>query len=373
LKLEGKTETFTTTLSTMLEFCISLLNPDYGFVAERPAFGNRLPKPMDLDPYNEVDQATWKNWCTEQRDVLKEFVTEMGEPVSTRDSFAPVMKWIDTQHPIDGLLDLARIMQEKLNTDKTLHERDRLPMERDLCLVRMLTRQPLRILMYECLLTYDRNWKNFEPSNDGAWLAKDPKVEPSTTAHLYKKLKPEVERGYVWAIRFANDDFKNKRTKRKDAYDIEFDDDLTDPIEHYLTHIRPNLPNADSNENNDSDPLVFVPWKGEISEAKAAKNKLKKAEDENEDGVSEFLAQAFRKRTRNLLPGCNGFGPHNARHLVATEYLKNEIGGIEVVSAVLHDKPETVRKHYAKYLPQDVAKHFTLYLSKYVRNRNGKS
>ena len=367
LKRDGEKETYTTTLSGLLDLCISLLSPEYGFVTERPEFGNRLPNPMNLDPYNAVDQATWEKWCKAQKLRLDKYREAMGEPVSTRDSFAPVIKWINTQHPIDALLDLAMIMQGKLNTNKFMKDMERVVMGRDLCLVRMITYQPLRVLMYECLLTYDRNWENFEPSNDGAWLAKDRTVEPSATAHLYKKLKPEVARGYVWAIRFANDDFKNKRTKKEGNYDIEFDDNLTDDIEHYLTNIRPNLQTLTEDNDEDGDPLVFVPYVGEIDEAAAEKKKLGKVEEE--EGISRWLSLAFRRRTR-LLPGCKGFGPHNARHLVATEYIKNEPGGIDVVAAVLHDSPETVRKHYAKYLPQDIAKHYTAHVVAHIRKRN---
>ena len=373
LNREGENETFTSTLSDMLQFCISLLNPDFGFVTERPEFGNRLPIPMSLDPYNVVDQATWKRWCRTQKVRLEAYRDAMGEPVSTRDSFAPVMKWINTQHPIDGLLELATIMQEKLNTHKFMNRLERVVMERDLTFVRMITYQPLRVLMYECLLTYDRNWNNFELSSDGTWLAKDPKAEPSTTAHLYKKLKPEVARGYVWAIRFVNDDFKNKRTKKEGNYDIEFDDNMTDAIEHYLTNIRPKLQTLIEDNHEHSDPLVFVPSVGEIDSAAAEDKELEDVVSEaEEEGISRWLSHAFRKRTR-LLPGCKGFGPHNARHLVATEYIKNEPGGIEVVSAVLHDKPETVRKHYAKYLPQDIAKHYIAHVVAHIRNRNGKA
>jgi hypothetical protein len=276
----------------------------------------------------------------------------MGEPIIVRDSFAPVIRYINTQHPIDSLLDLATIMQQKLNANKAMGYPQRLRMERDLCFVRMVTYQPLRILMYECLLTYDKNWNT-------------PGTDPSTTAHLYKKLKPEIARGYVWAIRFANDDFKNKSTKKDGDYDIEFDDNLTDHIEHYLTNIRPNLQSSSEDNDSATNPRVFVPWKGEIGEVAA-----NKTETEGEEGISEFLAEAFRRRTL-LLPGCRGFGPHNARHLVATEYIKNEPGGIEVVSAVLHDKPETVLKHYARFLPQDIAKHYTSHVVGYIRNRNG--
>jgi integrase len=177
----------------------------------------------------------------------------------------------------------------------------------------------------------------------------------------------------VWAIRFVNDDFKNKRTKKEGNYDIEFDDNMTDAIEHYLTNIRPKLQTLIEDNHEHSDPLVFVPSVGEIDSAAAEDKELEDVVSEaEEEGISRWLSHAFRKRTR-LLPGCKGFGPHNARHLVATEYIKNEPGGIEVVSAVLHDKPETVRKHYAKYLPQDIAKHYIAHVVAHIRNRNGKA
>jgi hypothetical protein len=58
---------------------------------------------------------------------------------------------------------------------------------------------------------------------------------------------------------------------------------------------------------------------------------------------------------------CLGFGSHAYRHIIATDYIKNDVNGIEVAASILHDKPETVRKTYKHLLHADYFKHWIKY------------
>jgi len=52
-------------------------------------------------------------------------------------------------------------------------------------------------------------------------------------------------------------------------------------------------------------------------------------------------------RSKQFLPGCPGFGPHAIRHIVATDYIKNNPASYIVAADILHDKLETVMSAYA--------------------------
>ena len=58
--------------------------------------------------------------------------------------------------------------------------------------------------------------------------------------------------------------------------------------------------------------------------------------------------------TRRFFVGTPGFGPHAMRQIVATAILKLS-GSIIRAAKALHDRPETVQKHYAFLLNDDVA------------------
>jgi integrase len=66
-----------------------------------------------------------------------------------------------------------------------------------------------------------------------------------------------------------------------------------------------------------------------------------------------YLSRRIYALTQAYIPGCPGFSMHAFRHLVATEYIKNNPGGYAVAAAVLHDKEETVKECYAWVVPAD--------------------
>ena len=57
--------------------------------------------------------------------------------------------------------------------------------------------------------------------------------------------------------------------------------------------------------------------------------------------------------TSKHLRESKGFCAHACRHLVATEYIKNEPNGVDVAAVALHNTVEMVRKHYSKVVVGD--------------------
>ncbi len=63
-----------------------------------------------------------------------------------------------------------------------------------------------------------------------------------------------------------------------------------------------------------------------------------------------FNPYTGRGAIRGLLP----HGPHNVRDVLATHILK-QTGSYEQASYAIQDTPETVARHYGRFLPQDKA------------------
>lgn len=57
---------------------------------------------------------------------------------------------------------------------------------------------------------------------------------------------------------------------------------------------------------------------------------------------------------RGAIAGLLPHGPHNVRDVLATHILK-QTGSYEQASYAIQDTPETVLKHYGRFLPQDKA------------------
>jgi hypothetical protein len=162
----------------------------------------------------------------------------------------------------------------------------------------MLAEQPLRSLMYGNLTC--------TPKNDGS---------------LYKQY--QADGGYLWAIRFGADDFKNWRSAQQKNYDVCFSPETSDEIDIYFREVRNKYPEG---------PRVFTVWKN------------KKRSD---DCKVDQLERSILFRTKNMLDGCVGFGMNAFRNLVATEIIRNHDGGYQIAADVLHDELETVKENYA--------------------------
>ncbi len=64
----------------------------------------------------------------------------------------------------------------------------------------------------------------------------------------------------------------------------------------------------------------------------------------------EYLSQ---NSSRGLgIKGVHSFGPHAFRDIVATDIIKTT-GSISLAANMLLDSEETVRRHYARFLPED--------------------
>jgi integrase len=296
---------------TFLRLCLALLRPETGYLWQSPALGARLPSPVPAEE--------WHAWCARHRAVLKAIdrgLTKEGEYKKTRDPFEPIRGIIvNNQHPLDVLHDLADEF-----------EADRPPANASppakaqhfqlLFLIRFATVLPLRGDNFATMTYRADNTGNLYQKADGSW----------------------------W-VRFSADELKNHHGAAKDnPLDVPLHGSLRPYVEDFLSVHRPHLVGATECD------YIF---RREVA---------RKGAGIDEPVTTEHLSRRIYILTQAYILGCPGFRLHAFRHLVATEYIKNNPTGYTVAAGVLHDREETVRECYAWVAPADRFVHWNQYV-----------
>jgi hypothetical protein len=294
-------------LSLMLKMEKHGKEKSFGFLRQKPEYAEKLINPISV--------SEWDSWCNDRVLDIKQFMGDLEEGSHIkegRDVEEAVKQYLERQHPITVLFELAENMSSYYEANKNLLSNYQcLLLERDLLMVEMFPTQPLRIKMM-AIMTYKTNNKG----------------------HLYR-----MQSG-GWAVRFKAEEFKNEDGAAKDKnYDIPLEPTLWPKIEHYLFNVRPLF--------KESSERVFVSNPRGDSKAK------------NSGGsYASALSRSFVTRTRQFLPDCVGLGPHSVRHIVATDYIKNNPNGYQVAADILHDRLDTVLKNYAHLKAKDGHKYY---------------
>lgn len=292
--MRGRRGKLTSNAADVVGSAMSLLYDKGGYLYQQPKFGAKLLTP--------VAPGDWMAWCTSQTNLFLELEEQLkkGKQVKIgRDVVEPIKDILDRDHPITALFEMAENMRRYIeryeDTIGTKGAIFKATLERDLLLVKIIVQQPLRIKMFKDMTYRDDN-----------------------SGSLYKRATG------VWAIKFRPEDFKNQTGAAQKPYDVPLPKKLWDGIERYLKEVRPIF--------NDASDSVFV----------SLPHSRKPA-----DRKTLLLNDTFRKRTRQFIPGCPGFGPQAVRHIVATDYIKNNPNGFQVAADVLHDMLQTVVENYA--------------------------
>jgi integrase len=312
---------YNTATYTFLSFCTSLLRPETGFLWQLPEFGAKLAVP--------VPAADWHEWCEHHRSVLlsiRKDLARENEFKKTRDPFEPIRSIIiNNQHPLDVLFELADAYEADAPSShasphgKAVHYQN-------LFLIKFTTLTPLRAFNLSVL-----TWKQ-----DG-------------TGNLYQK--PDGS----WWVRIDSSYLKNHKGAAKERpFDVPLHASLRPYVETFLFTHRPHLLGANACD------YVFRP--GVTRKA----NMIRNASQPVPPGV---LSRQTYRITQRYIPNCPGFGLHAFRHLVATEYIKNNPAGYAIAAAILHDKEETVRKNYAWVMPADKFGFWNDYVSELLHDR----
>lgn len=299
----------------LFSFSMLLLRKETGFLWQQPEFGSRLPMP--------VSAGDWQAWCERHRAVIKSTqkdLTREGEFKKTRDPFEPISTIIqNNQHPLDVLFELAADYEADAPPRhasphcKAVHRQN-------LFLIKFVTVIPLRVFNISVM-----TWK------------------PDGTGNLYQK--PDG----AWWVRFDPSYLKNHKGAAKDRpFDVPVHPSLWPYVEEFLFTHRPHLAGAAACD------YVFRP---------ALALKATETRHPGRAVAETVLSRRVFKITQRYIQNCPGFGLHAFRHLVATEYIKNNSAGYAIAAAVLYDKEKTVRSNYAWVTPADTFGFWNDYVS----------
>jgi len=294
----GNTEWF-------IEFASSMLRRLTGFLSqgndvEWRTFPLKDLQPDATVPDGELTIEQWRAHCAAVREKLREWLKYLKRRKllrKTRD-YAHIDAALRLDHPAKVLVLLERRMRAYVA--KRWHHAEPLEralMARDLLLVCMINRNPLRL----------SHWMIMTWTADGR-------------GHLFKR--PDGH----YSLRYTSEEFKAVAKMRGEDYDAEVDPSLTPMIDEYLLIHRPLLCGATMCD------LVFRPKRG------------KKGDHARFMNIAIRLSKGTEKFIPEYAP--RGFNPHGWRHIIPTDLVKNHENGVTLAADALHNTEQMIEKHY---------------------------
>ena len=267
-----------------LQFALSLIHPETGYLTQHPEFASILGVPPEQ----------WKDHCAKCFAHMKKRrkgLERVAKP--SRDVWAPLQPLLGHHYPLlpflDGLASYRKSIDQMLPRSVGWAVAIR-----NYALLTMLAANPLRAQNYTMMT-----------------------VSEDQRGHLRRSPSGE------WRLVFQPEEFKNLDGAAKDrVYDVAVANWAIPALELWLHEARPVLLRGDSN-------LVFVSSHHDV-----------------QGTPWSTLDRAVFSTVRRLLPETSGFGPHSLRHLVATTWLRARPGAYRQVAELLHDRLDTVLKHY---------------------------
>lgn len=261
--------TYTGEIEGAISFVSSLIKKTTGFLRQQAKFGERLPRP--------ILENEWDQWCDKNHNVLRTIIKDLkagGHIQKGRDPQEPIKDILAQQSPIQILVQMV----ERMKQQYTLPSRKLLLAirKRNIVLMKMMISNPLRVHHFS-IMSYSKDNKG----------------------NLYQ------DASGAWRIRYQPDDFKNQRGAASGDYDITLPPWIYEDIEEYLTQHRPRLALGIETDR------VFLPVR-----------KNKPGKNPGQWGP-EKITNCVRLITSVFIPGCPGFGAHAFRHIVATDYIIN--------------------------------------------------
>ncbi len=290
---------FSTIFIAFLNNAASLLRKRTGYIRQRPEFGNLLPTPIPL--------SDWDTWCEKAWRELVEMTSALEQVAQKhRDPKEPIQLILNRQHPLTAIEE----MLENMKRASPIQKYKRAAYKRDYLLIKLLSIVPLRVRNVAAL--------TFSKSNTGQL------TQTSDT----------------WKIEIKGREFKNYRHAARDDFSITLPVEMYKELDEYIRVWRPLLLEGATGLDRD---ILFPQQNGKKF-------------------PPLHLSMLVSKLTKKYCPDTPGFGPHAFRHIVATEYLKNNPNGYQVVAYILHDKLATVLEEYGHVTTSDGFAHWTKYL-----------
>jgi|GEM_PF-7004892 len=326
---------YNTYVRGFLNFCRQLVLPAKGFLWQHTRFGAEIHPPA-------LSEIEWRERCEEAHRRIKNIIRnlESSEDESekfrqSRDTSLKVVKPLirEREHPISVLTDIAEGLRRAFNLART--PVGKAVLFRNMVIVELLASNPMRAInMVE--MTYVKGSKGNE---------EDP-------VNLYKIADGSYRLKYeVWEL---------KNGTHRGRYDLPVSAELTQDIDEYLAVWRPLLAGAGECQ------YVFRPALN-----KSIAGRKSSAKDRIENAVKpitvNYFSRIINSASRRFVPDCPGFGPHAARHFVATEWLKFNPSAYAVAATILHDSEKMAKESYSWVTPNDIIPFWMQHLGRVVR------
>lgn len=276
---------------SFLRFASSLCNPTTGYLTQRW-------RAFSLG--TEATEEAWRAKCKRTFDSIAKLRAELSDEVRpSRQPTEPIQHILALSNPLDAIAEMVIRMQAARPVTGGIREA---VWARDILLIKLTTSNPLR----------DKNLRTLKYSADN-------------TGHLRQ------DEDGSWYIHVPRRELKNHNGEARERdYRMAVHKDVWPDIERYLKQYRPILCKTDSQ-------VLFL------------------TERRGGPFTEDAMAGRFQVLTRKYLHGCPGVGPHAFRYIVATSILKANPNDWVAASWALHDREETVRKHYAHLAKNDAA------------------
>lgn len=304
-------------IKVMLQSFTSYLRPKSGFLWLTPSFRHKLAA-VDVAHCPWIADVgsddAWRIHCeTARRQMLDHLQLMFGGKDGDKKveySRCPTRRAsvvLNSEAPLRALV----AFEEELESSPPppAHHRDYIAWLRDVVLVKLMIRNPLRSETYGAM--------TFLPDGSGNLIR--------TGADTYM-------------FSFPPEAFKNQKGAAYKPYRVAVDASVGPWISRYLAEARPHLQYVDESSR------FFLPAaKGPRKE----QQHLLDAGVKQERTLGEALSDRLQVLTGRFIDGCPGFGSHAFRHIIATDHLKRHPGDYLTVASLLHDTLETVLKNYS--------------------------
>jgi hypothetical protein len=304
-------------LFTLLNTFRSHLRPHTGYVWLTESLAETLPPSVWSHPESSelALREAWQLRCEEAYNALMTYTTKLnaeGKTQLSRDPSERLKGIVANEFPMKELLRLVHALEQdppppvqKINYAVWL---------RDILLLKMLTRHPLRAHHFS-VMTFRGPAANLFRSSSG------------------------------WQLHYDLSEFKNAKSKTTTSYTVALDTSLIPWLNRYLAEARNCFVGA-----VDCDYLLLPSCEGNrTAHSDDSESDLQRNGSWSPEGISTRLKTLTARYSSDGI----AFAGHSFRHIAATDHLKRHPREYAVVAKMLNDKLETVIRAYDHTEQQD--------------------
>ncbi len=279
----------------------SMVRPETGYLWQQPEiFRERLPE--ELRP---IDDEAWRTMCKRSHKYLREYIRSATG--FSRNPEEPIADQLASKQPLKPILDAIKLIEADAaaapsgSISEARHRRNAM-------VLALLVSNPLRVRTLSSL----------------TWLPNG-----------HGTLQGSAASG--WRIQLQPMHLKNGESQQSRSYSVKIADWVKPMIDAYIEEYRQTLLDGKASQ-------YFLVG--------------------NQEGkLWEALTDTVLMLTRKYIPGSPGFGPHAIRHLVATDWLRNNPGDFLTVAELLNDSIATVLANYAHLQRDDSFARYEAYIN----------